>query len=194
MNFLAHSFLSGSSDTILVGNFIGDFVKGQGYQDYESGIRKGIILHREIDSYTDQHRLVKQSKVRLRQNYHHYSGVVVDLFYDHFLAKNWALYSNETLAEFAQRVYRTVAENQEVLPDGVSYMLKYMVKGNWLLNYAEVRGIDRALTGMASRAKFHSNMENATQDLEKYYQDFESEFLEFFPQAMDHVRAWLLKN
>ena len=194
MNFLAHSFLSGSSDSILVGNFIGDFVKGQGYQDYESGIRKGIILHREIDSYTDQHRLVKQSKVRLRQNYHHYSGVVVDLFYDHFLAKNWALYSHESLAEFAQRVYKTVAENQEVLPDGVSYMLKYMVKGNWLLNYAEVRGIDRALTGMASRAKFRSNMENAAQDLEKYYQDFESEFLEFFPQAMDHVRAWLLKH
>lgn len=194
MNFLAHSFLSGSSETILVGNFIGDFVKGQGYRDYEGGIQKGIILHREIDSFTDQHQLVRQSKVRLQENYHHYAGVVVDLFYDHFLARNWARYSNQSLAEFAQQVYRIIAENQEDLPKRVSIMLNYMVRGNWLLNYAEINGIDRALTGMASRTKFRSNMENATQDLEKHYQEFESEFLEFFPQIMDHVKVWIDEN
>ncbi len=194
MNFLAHSYLSGDSESILVGNFIGDFVKGQGYRNYEFGIRKGIVLHREIDSYTDQHPLVLQSKVRLRPNYHHYSGVVVDLFYDHFLAKNWDLYSNQALSDFAQWVYRTVAQNQELLPDRVSGMLSYMTKGNWLLNYAEIRGIDRALTGMASRTRFRSNMENAAGDLEHHYQEFESEFLQFFPQIADHVRTWLKHN
>jgi len=191
MNFLAHCYLSGGSKSLLVGNFIGDFVKGRDYLDYEPGIQKGIVLHREIDSYTDQHPVCLQSKVRLRPSYRHYSGVVVDLFYDHFLAKNWSQYSGISLNQYSQWVYQTIAENQSKVPGRVSQMLTYMVRGNWLESYAEISGIDRALTGMASRTRFKSNMENASLDLERYYSEFELEFLEFFPQVTDHVKVWL---
>src|SRR5277367_1527199 len=101
MNFLAHLYLSGDNPKIKTGNFIGDFVKGKNLADrFEKDIAKGIVLHREIDWFTDRHPVVKQSKDRLREKYRHYSGVIVDVFYDHFLARNWINYSSKSLSDF----------------------------------------------------------------------------------------------
>ena len=103
MNFLAHLYLSGDNPKVKVGNFIGDFVKGKNLKDrFEADIARGIGLHREIDWFTDTHSIVKQSKDRLRPKYRHYSGVIVDIFYDHFLAKNWDRYSKQLLPDFAE--------------------------------------------------------------------------------------------
>src|SRR5258708_857949 len=102
MNFLAHVYLSGDHSKVLVGNFIGDFVKGKYLRDrYEPEIAKGIELHRAIDYFTDLHPIVRQSKNRLRPKYNHYSGIIVDIFYDHFLAANWNQDSEVTLPEYA---------------------------------------------------------------------------------------------
>ena len=195
MNFLAHLYLSGDNDKIKLGNFIGDFVKGKDLTErFGKEIAKGIALHREIDWFTDHHETVKESKVRLREKYRHYSGVIVDIFYDHFLAKHWSDYSEEFLPDYAERCYSMIQAHDPILPQDVKFMMPYMMKGNWLVNYAKLEGIHRALSGMARRARFDSKMDEAIEDLRKNYTEFESEFNVFFPQLKTFSADWIKTN
>lgn len=195
MNFLAHLFLSGESPEIKVGNFIGDFVKGKNLEErFGKEISKGIVLHREIDWFTDRHPMMKQSKVRLRPKYSHYSGVITDVFSDHFLAKNFNKYSEKFLPDFAEECYNIIQQRDSILPDEVKYMLPYMIKGNWLVNYAKIEGIHRALSGMARRTRFESKMEEASEDLKNHYAEFETEFFAFFPELQKFADDWLKVN
>ena len=187
MNFLAHLLLSGQNEEVLVGNFIGDFVKGSQLSEYTLEIQKGIRLHRSIDEYTDSHPIVLQSKIRLRDKFHHYAPVIVDIFYDHFIARDWHKFSAEPLLEFTHRFYNLMINYYEQIPNQVVNMLKYMREGNWLYNYQFIEGIDRALTGMSQRTKFISKMEEAAEALKTDYTDFESEFQHFFPELQKHV-------
>lgn len=192
MNFLSHLYLSGNSKEIIVGNFIGDFVKGRKMFDYPPAITKGIKLHREIDYFTDNHPIVLKSKDKLREAHGHYAGVVVDIFYDHFLAANWELYHPLNLKDFAEGTYEILKKNSSFLPPKAQYMLPYMIKDNWLVNYAQIQGIDQACKGIARRTKFKSNMENATIDLQKYYEEFKKEFDLFIPIVKKHCDTYLL--
>ncbi len=189
MNFLAHLYLSGNSTELMIGNFIGDSVKGKNYKKYSNGIIEGITLHRKIDTYTDNHKIVNKSKTRLRPNYHKYAGVIVDIFYDHFLAANWTDYSPMPLNEFVQSVYDIMTDNIENFPERIKRMLPYIISGNWLEGYAKIDGIDRALKGMATRTKFKSNMEHAAGDLKKDYHLYETEFKAFFPELVKYVKG-----
>lgn len=192
MNFLAHLHLSGNDEAVMVGNFIGDFVKGRDLKaQFGPGIARGVELHRAIDEFTDRHALVKQSKSRLWPTYRHYSSVIVDIFYDHFLAAGWPAYSSEPLEQYAQRAYALMASHHHILPEQVRYMLGYMTRGNWLLNYAEVEGIQRALTGMSRRASFESKMDQAVTDLRLHYPEFQSDFNQFFPELKQFSEDWL---
>jgi acyl carrier protein phosphodiesterase len=183
MNFLAHLYLSGDNTSIMLGNFVGDFVKGKNFVA-KVGVEmaRGIELHREIDFFTDQHPVVKQSKDRLRPKYRHYSGVIVDVFYDHFLAKNWNNYHDQLLPEYADHVYDVIQKNASILPERVNMMMPYMIKGNWLVNYAHLEGIHRALSGMARRTPYESKMDESVSDLKEYYEEFKKEFVIFFPE------------
>jgi acyl carrier protein phosphodiesterase len=195
MNFLAHLYLSGDNPQVMVGNFIGDFVKGRDLRmKFGVGISRGIELHRAIDLFTDHHPVVRQSKSRLWTKYRHYSGVITDIFFDHFLADGWSTYSQEPLADYAARTYKLLIEEEEILPERVNQLLPYMVNGNWLVNYAQVEGIRRALSGMARRATFVSKMEQATEDLTLYYEDFQKEFDQFFPELKRYSEEWLRLN
>jgi acyl carrier protein phosphodiesterase len=192
VNFLAHLYLSGDDQKIQLGNFIGDFVKGRPEQlDYDREIVRGIELHRAIDEYTDSHPIVLESKVRLRPKYRHYSSVIVDVYYDHFLAKNWHDYHEELLPEYADKVYGMVEKNLPILPKQVQRMLPYMIRGNWLVNYAQIEGIHRALYGMASRSKYDSKMDEASEDLREHYNEFYKEFAAFFPELSNYCKGWL---
>ena len=183
MNFLAHLYLSGADPELKIGNFIGDFVKGRELLSrFSPGIVRGIELHRAIDEFTDKHLVVMESKKRLRPKYRHYAGVIVDVFYDHFLAVNWQDYHHELLPDYAESCYDLMQQYHTVLPNEVNYMLPYMIKGNWLVNYMHIEGIHRALTGMSRRTKYDSKMEEASHDLVNYYEDFKQEFTVFFPQ------------
>lgn len=188
MNFLAHIYLSGDDSDIRVGNFIGDFVKGAQMESFPTSIKNGILLHRQIDSFTDAHPVVRKSKERLHAKYRHYAGVIVDVFYDHFLAKNWDQYSSENLLEYTDSFYKEIAGYKEIIPDKANHMLIYMKRDNWLFNYRLVEGIDRSLTGMSRRTTFVSHMENASQDLENHMEEFSDEFSEFFPDLQAHCR------
>jgi acyl carrier protein phosphodiesterase len=192
MNFLAHCYLSGPDPQIITGNFIGDFVKGRNLAAiFGAGIARGVELHRAIDAFTDHHPIVKESKNRLRPTYRHYSGVIVDIFYDHFLAAGWETYSEIPLEDYASRVYQIMRDQQSLLPERVNQMLPYMVRGNWLRNYAHLDGIERVLGGMARRATFTSHMEHATNDLRQSYSEFKTEFDLFFPELKGHSKDWL---
>ena len=160
-------------------------------EQFEPEIARGIALHRAIDEFTDSHPIVTVSKNRLRPTYRHYSAVIVDMFYDHLLAKNWELYYKEFLPDFAERNYLILEEFHTILPEGVKYMLPYMTKGNWLVNYARLEGIERALSGMARRSKYDSKMELAVEDLKKYYDEFTQEFSIFYPELQAFSNNWL---
>ena len=192
MNFLAHLYLSGDNPKIKIGNFIGDFVKGKNLGErFDPDVVNGITLHREIDWFTDTHPVVKQSKNRLRPKYRHYAGVIVDIFYDHFLAKNWDHYSKQLLPDFVEECYATIQEHESILPEEVRYMMPYMIKGNWLVNYSTLEGIQRALSGMARRTRFESKMEESVADLQDNYADFKREFEAFFPDLVANSEAWI---
>ena len=179
----------------MLGNFMGDFVKGKSYlQQYEPEIIKGIELHRSIDEYTDSHPVVTASKNRLRPTYRHYSGVIVDVFYDHFLAANWNQFHSLPLETFAQQAYQTITSATATSPEELTYMMPYMTRGNWLVSYSKVEGIHRALSGMASRTPYRSKMEEAVNDLGNHYDDFKKEFMEFFPQLQGFCNAFLSGN
>lgn len=195
MNFLAHAYLSGEHRKILVGNFTGDFIKGkQALSRYEPDIVRGVELHRAIDEFTDEHPVVHQSKDRLRAGYRHYAGVIVDVFYDHFLAAEWDNYHIMPLERFAGEVYSTLKDFSAALPVSFKRMFPYMISGNWLVNYRQISGIHRSLSGMASRTPYESKMEFASRDLEKHYEAFGAEFKIFFPELKAFAEEWLSVN
>ena len=176
MNYLAHIFLSGENPNVMIGNFMADSIKGSKHDFYPPEIQKGILLHRQIDTTTDAHPAFRKSTKRLHKNYGHYSGIIVDIFYDHFLAKNWADYSTIPLADYIQSFYKLLRDNSELLPHNIQKMAPIMMEGNWLLIYADLEGIDRVLGGMNRRTKNKSGMDKAGQELRKYYSLFEADF------------------
>lgn len=195
MNFLAHVYLSGDDPQLMIGNFIADFVKGGKLNDrYTAEIVRGIELHRAIDEFTDQHAVVQSSKDRLRPKYRHYSGVIVDMYYDHFLAKNWDDFHHRQLDDFAQQFYGLLKEYKPMLPEDVQRMMPYMIRGNWFLNYGFKEGIHRALSGMSRRTTFDSKMDEAVLDLTRHYELFENEFKEFFPILKNFSEKWIQEN
>jgi acyl carrier protein phosphodiesterase len=180
MNFLAHIYLSGDNDLIKIGNFMADGIRGKHFENYPLEIQKGIKLHRFIDTYTDAHLVFRESTKRLHHNYHHYAGVIVDVFYDHFLAKNWSNYSSETLVDFTENFYQSLRDNYDFLSERTKGMMPYMIEYNWLVSYQTVEGISRILTQMDSRTKNESKMRFSPNELIEYYTEFEQEFTSFF--------------
>ena len=184
MNYLAHIYLSGDNDLVTIGNFIADGIKGKRYKKFSKDIQIGILLHRHIDTYTDAHKTVRLSTKRLHEKYSHYSGVIVDILYDHFLAKNWASYSDKPLDKYIEKFYDSLEINYDLLPLRIQKMMPYMLADNWLLSYASIDGISRVLDGVNRRTKNRSSMNEAVVELEEFYTEFENEFSAFFDELI----------
>lgn len=191
MNFLAHAHLSGDNNQILVGNFIADSVKGKEYNRFEEGIRQGIILHRQIDTFTDSHRVFKRSLDKVRSKHGKYSGIVIDIFYDHFLAKNWNNYHPAALADYADYVYSLLKENYEILPERTKRLLPYLVSQNWLVGYANFAGLELVFYGMDRRTQLVSGMRNSVKTLQENYAGLKDDFAEFYPELQEYARKEL---
>lgn len=187
MNFLAHIYLSENDDMITIGNFMADGIKGKKYLKYPEGIQKGILIHRWIDSYTDSHPITKQSTKRLHSKYGHYSGVIVDILYDHFLAKNWHQYHAQPLENYVQDFYTLLKDNHELLTTRIQKMMVPMMKQNWLVSYASLEGIETVLYNMNIRIKNRVPMDEAIQDLKEHYDAFEEEFTTFFEELQAFI-------
>jgi acyl carrier protein phosphodiesterase len=190
MNFLAHIYLSGDNPRVMVGNFIGDFVKGRNLlQQFDEEVAFGVELHRSIDYYTDHHPVVKESKNRLWPIYRHYSAVLVDVFYDHFLSRGWRQFSATPLDEYATNTYATLKSFELLLPSDVRQLLPYMTRQNWLVNYGNFDGLQQTLNGMARRSRHESKMEQSITELELHYDAFKLQFEQFFPDLILHCNA-----
>jgi acyl carrier protein phosphodiesterase len=182
MNYLAHIYLSNQNEGITIGNFIADGIKGKNYTKYPNEIQKGILLHRGIDSFTDSHPTVRLSTKRLHKNYGHYSGVIVDILYDHFLAKNWNIYHEQPLEDYIEDFYELLRNSFDILTPRIKRMMPYMISDNWLLSYATIEGISKILVQMNRRTNNTSKMNFAVIELEEYYNEFENEFTSFFEE------------
>ncbi|MDG1529488.1 MAG: acyl carrier protein phosphodiesterase [Polaribacter sp.] len=193
MNFLAHIYLSNNIPNIIIGNFIADHIPGNHFTHFHPEIQKGILLHREIDTFTDAHSIVRKSKRRLHPRYRHYKGVIIDIFYDHYLAKNWANYSTIPLADFAQSFYDLLEDNFEILPDKTKHLLPYLIEYNWLYNYQYIEGIQKVLNGMNNRTKQKSQMNLAVEDLRNLHSEFEEDFTVFFEDLRNFSNQKLLE-
>lgn len=187
MNYLAHMYLSGDDQEIMIGNFIADAVKGRRMERYPSRVQDGILLHRRIDEYTDTHEVTRQARKHMAGRFGKYSGVVMDMYYDHFLGIKWGSYSDESLYAFTERNFAILARNFYVLPGKSRRILPFMMKNNWLAAYASFEGLDRAFNGMARRTPFESGMEAAVDFLKKDYSYFAEAFDEFFPDILAFV-------
>ncbi|MCD0476644.1 acyl carrier protein phosphodiesterase [Flavobacterium sp. EDS] len=192
MNFLAHIYLSGDNDLIKIGNFMADGIRGKQFESFPAEIQKGIILHRAIDTYTDAHPIFRQSTKKLHEKYHHYAGVIIDIFYDHFLAKNWKAYSDENLDGFVKKFYDSLTENHDILSEKTQRIMPIMFRENWLVSYQTIEGINHILTQMDRRTKNTSKMQFATAELKEFYSEFETEFTAFFEELKQHVNHKLL--
>ncbi|MDJ0366059.1 acyl carrier protein phosphodiesterase [Hymenobacter sp. H14-R3] len=197
MNFLAHLFLAGPPAAPayagqLLGQFIADSVPGRRFEAYPAAVQAGIRAHRAIDTFTDQHPVVRRSTARLRTaGTGKYAGVVSDVFMDHFLARNFHEFSAEALPDFTQRAYALLATQQADFPAPVLHFFPHLVQHNWLLHYAELAGIGRALQGLSRRASPGSGMDTAVHELARHYAAYEADFREFFPQLQAYAAGLL---
>jgi acyl carrier protein phosphodiesterase len=180
MNFLAHLYLSQNDTNIMIGNFIADHIRGNNYKRFSKEIQQGVFLHREIDTFTDAHEVVRKSKRRLHERYRHYDGVIIDIFYDYFLAKNWDNYSAIPLDIYTANIYKLFNEISAELPLKSQQFIKYMIEYNLLFNYQFEDGIEKVLNGMNHRTKGKSQMNLAIKDLKKLTKEFEEDFILFF--------------
>lgn len=191
MNILAHFYLSGESDQIMIGNFIADFIKTKRAESFQKKICQGILLHREIDDFTNRHDQFTRSKKRLWPRHRHYSSVIVDIFYDHFLASNWEKYSTVSLEEFARNAYATMNKFEDILPEAAREVFPHIRANNWLVNYRLLDGVQQTMQGLSKRARFPSQMASAVEDLRKDYDSYGEEFKLFFPELITHSTTCL---
>jgi acyl carrier protein phosphodiesterase len=150
MNFVGHLYLSGDNCSIAIGNFIGDYVKGKKYESYPEGIKRGIIIHRDIDTFTDGHPSYIAAKSLFRAGYGKYAGVAVDMAFDHILTKYWSDWHDEPLKEFTRKFYRKLMGRYLILPLHVKQIVPFVIKSDRLATYATLEGIKKALSIMSN--------------------------------------------
>ncbi len=184
MNLLAHAYLSGDNEYLMIGNFIADHIKGNHISHLPPDVIKGVQLHRMIDQYTDQHPMFNRSCNRLYHRYHKYSGVVVDILYDHFLARRWANYHDRPLQEFTEQCYGLLLKHYNILPLRTRNLLPHIMMDNWLVAYYRFDGLEKSFKGMSRRVKYNPGLEHAVEDLRLHYEEFEADFRDFFPELI----------
>jgi acyl carrier protein phosphodiesterase len=188
MNFLAHIYLSGDSKDILIGNFIGDYVKGKKITGYPEEVKQGIMLHRKIDSFTDSHMLTRSSKKIIAEKYGLYAGIVVDIYYDHFLSANWQMYSEIPLNDYISDRYRLLDSGSSIFPAGVKSWFPYFIKSNWLETYIHFNGLNMVFKRMSYRTSLPDHSEYAVSQLKQNYDLLKQNFIVFFTEMREMVQ------
>ena len=197
MNYLAHLYLAEDSDESLLGNLLGDFVKGRLREQYSPEIIKGIKTHRRVDLYTDTHPNFLACKKLLRADRRRFAGIIVDMSFDHFLAKNWSEYSDIELNEFTNRVYKILLSREQTLPEKLRQRLPYMVQDDWLGSYRNIDTIGLALNAISKRlSRFEKAkpIKDGLDDIKANYEEFEKNFREFFPDLISFVNDYRESN
>jgi acyl carrier protein phosphodiesterase len=189
MNFLAHIYLSGNINEIKIGNFIGDYVKGSKLHIYPENIKKGILLHRFIDSFTDKNTYTFDSKLLFAPKYRKYAGVVIDIIYDHFLASNWSRYSFIPLKDFIDSFHNLLIEKNEMLPKEVQEIVPRLIKNKRIYSYKDIEGIRSVLSTMAIYTSLPDHSDFAIEVLEKNYEFLKQNFFLFFNDITYYIKT-----
>ncbi len=191
VNFLAHAYLSFGHPKILVGNFIGDFVRGDLSTQFDEEVVKGIMLHREIDSFTDQHEVVKEAQEILKPYFSKYSVVITDVYFDYFLSKDWDQFHDRPIFKFAKEVYATLDDHLGILPPRFRGLYPIMKAENWLVAYGTMDGMKKTFKGLGKRSTFKSKLKEAPAFLSAHKDDFSDYFHQFFPDLIQFSKTKL---
>jgi acyl carrier protein phosphodiesterase len=183
MNYLAHLYLSPPEEDAWLGSLLGDFVKGAIGARYAPPVAAAIRLHRRLDTFTDTHVAVQRSKSRISRARRRYAGIMIDMFYDHFLARSWTEFHDEPLPAFAARVYRLLERRHGELPERLQFVAPRMAARDWLGSYAHAANIGRALDGIGARLRRANRLAGAGEELLADYAGFEADFRIFLPEA-----------
>ena len=188
MNYLAHSFLSFNQTELIIGNFIADSIQGNKFEGLTNGIIKGIHLHRKIDSFTDSHPIYLTSKHRFSKDFGKYSGVLMDMIYDHYLAKNFSLYSALPLQNYCSDLYKILNDNNRYFPESAKRFYGYMTEHNALFNSSSLEGMETILTHLNHRIRHRYQLNEAIPLIEKHNTEIEEEFFVFFDDLIDFCK------
>lgn len=187
MNYLFHLYLSGDDPDILTGNFMGDFVKGRIGDEYPPGVRRGLILHRRIDSFAEGEPSFNRSRARISGRFGLYRGILVDLYYDHFLAAHWGDYCDEPLKRYLARARRAVEERERLLPQRLKELVPVIFE-EMIPSYLEADGVGGALRRMAKRVRRANPLACGGEELARHYPELYGDFLSFVPAAWEFAR------
>jgi acyl carrier protein phosphodiesterase len=190
LNWLAHLRLSPAEPQLQLGNLLGDFARGLDVSQLPERVQVGIAQHRRLDVFTDAHPVFRRSRARLGAGFQRLSGVLVDVFYDHFLARGWDRWGDgRPLAAFTAAVYRLLEGQRDTLPPSLRAALPHMVAQDWLGKYGELEAIDATLLRMAGRLSRPTLLAEGGRALRANYRELQADFAEFFPEAMAHAGA-----
>jgi acyl carrier protein phosphodiesterase len=179
VNYLAHAYLSGDNEDVLIGNFIADHVRGNNFSNYSQGVIEGIRLHRKIDAFTDTHPLFQSSKRVFYTGFEKYSGILVDIYFDYFLAKQFSHFHRLSLDEFSANVYSRYTKNIHQMPESSARFLSYVINNNIYSNYANIRGIETVLTHLSQRIGHNVLLQNSIEVFQKNEVDLNEKFNHF---------------
>ncbi len=187
MNYLAHLYLSSESPEALVGAMLGDFVKGAMKDSYPTKIRRGIELHRSVDTFTDAHEIVRDCKRLFSAERRRFAGILLDIFFDHFLAKNWSQFSEVELKNFTAQAYQHLQSQEDWLTPDLARVVPMMSSEDWLANYQRIDWVEFTLTKLAKRVRRGEAISTGIIELLENYDALENSFSEFFPALIAFV-------
>ncbi|GGJ92866.1 acyl carrier protein phosphodiesterase [Pseudomonas matsuisoli] len=190
MNYLAHLHLGGERPEQMLGSLYGDFVKGPLAGRWPVSIEYGIRLHRAIDAYTDSHPVVIAGKARFPRARRRFAGILLDVFFDHCLAKDWSRYGAEPLDAFTRRVYRVLAD-EPALPGRLAQVAPHMAREDWLGSYADFAVLETVIRGMSRRLSRPEWLAGSFTELENLYEPLCDDFQAFYPDLIAFAKAWV---
>lgn len=194
MNYLAHIFLSNKDPKIMMGNFLGDLANNKEYLRMPDDLKRGVQLHRKIDTFTDNHPIVENAVRLMRPHHKKYAPVVVDIFYDYLLFHNWATYSDESIQDFANWSYEIILDYIEHVPERNKLKVNSMVGHNWLLGYGLMEQLHQTFLRVKKRARFDSQFELATKHLKENLEVLNDEFNIFMPELIQMTQDFITKD
>lgn len=192
MNFLAHALLAAPDPALIAGGVVGDWIKGPlARQSLPDDLLRGVALHRAIDAFADRDPAFLRSRARISAARRRWSGVLIDMFYDHLLAAQWADWHDDALPIFTQEVYAALAKSQSGLAADLSPVMRLMAAEDWLGSYASTAGLQAILERMSRRARQPNPLADGIEELQDHYAGFATDFAEFMPTARVFVADWL---
>ena len=189
MNWLAHLFLSEPNAAFRIGNLLPDLARPSALAGLSAEFVRGIHQHRRIDAFTDSHPIVRRSIARVGPEFRRFGGIFVDIFYDHFLSREWATLSRVSLTDFTKEIYASFENHRREIPAEAYGAFEKMKSENWLCTYGDLHGVSTTLGKIGLRLRRPTPLAEGAAILEADYAGFHGDFREFFPELMSHVQT-----